>query len=87
MTGKNTDIPAGSSRRGRKAMSADEERITTIVNTHLYGKCRAIADKEGILLKDIINKALEHLVLMYEKKKGPIESKILRKKVDLDDLF
>jgi uncharacterized protein (DUF608 family) len=87
MTNKNKDLPVGHSRRGRKAMSADEERITTIVNSQLYGKCRAIADLENIHLKDIINKALENVIKAYEDKNGPIKAKVIRQKGDINDIF
>ena len=81
------NIPSGGSRRGRKPMSAEEERISSIVKCDLYSKCKAIAATENIPIKDVINKALELVVAAYEEKHGPIKIKRNRKPGDINDIF
>lgn len=77
----------GTSRRGRKPMGAEEERISSIVKCELYNKCKAIANIENIPIKDVINKALELVVSAYEEKHGPVKVKRSRKPGDINEIF
>lgn len=92
---KNNDSPTSAplstervaSRRGRKPMGAEEERISSIVNRELYSKCKAIASIENLPIKDVINKALEMVVSAYEEKHGPIKVKRTRKPGNINEVF
>lgn len=85
-----TDTPPQSvfgSRRGRKPMSSEEERVSFVANKVLYAKCRAIADNEGLKYKDVMNKGMELAVAAYEQKHGPVRIKKSKKNVDINDVF
>ena len=84
---KNNFSPEIPSRRGRKPMGKEEERISTIVKCELYSKCKAIAATENIPIKDVVNKGLELVVAAYEEKHGPIKIKRSRKPGDINDIF
>lgn len=78
---------SGGSRRGRKPMGAEEERISSIVNRELYSKCKAIAAIENIPIKSIMNKGMELAVAAYEEKHGPVKVKRTRKPGNISDIF
>ena len=59
-----------SSQEGTKK---NETRATFIINEELLDKIKAIAYWERILIKDVINSALQDAVDKYEKKSGAIK--------------
>jgi hypothetical protein len=50
-----------------------ETRATFIVNEDLLDKLKAIAYWDRMLIKDVVNKALQEIVAKYEKKNGEIK--------------
>ena len=84
---KNNSSPEIPSRRGRKPMGKEEERISTIVRCELYDKCKTIAYIENIPIKDVVNKGLELVIGAYEKEHGTVKAKKSRKKGDINDIF
>ena len=59
-----------SSQEGTKE---NETRATFIVNEEILEKLKAIAYWDRILIKDVINNALQETVAKYEKKSGEIK--------------
>jgi len=59
-----------SSQEGTKE---NETRATFIINEELLDKLKAIAYWDRVLIKDVINTALQEAVAMYEKKNGDIK--------------
>ena len=59
-----------SSQEGTKE---NETRATFIINEELLEKLKAIAYWERVLIKDVINTALQETVAKYEKKSGAIK--------------
>ena len=59
-----------SSQEGTKL---NETRATFIINEELLEKLKAIAYWERVLIKDVINTALQETVAKYEKKSGVIK--------------
>jgi len=59
-----------SSQEGTKE---NETRATFIVNEELLEKLKAIAYWDRVLIKDVINSALQDIVAKYEKKSGVIK--------------
>jgi hypothetical protein len=51
-----------------------ETRATFIVNEDLLEKLKAVAYWDRVLIKDIINQALEEHIARYEKKNGEIKA-------------
>ena len=51
-----------------------ETRATFIVNEELLEKLKAIAYWDRVLIKDVVNTALQEIVVKYEKKNGDIKS-------------
>ena len=51
-----------------------ETRATFIVNEDLLEKMKAVAYWDRVLIKDIINQALEEHIARYEKKNGEIKA-------------
>lgn len=51
-----------------------ETRATFIVNEDLLEKMKAVAYWDRVLIKDIINQALEEHIVRYEKKNGEIKA-------------
>jgi hypothetical protein len=51
----------------------DETRATFIINKELLEKVKAIAYWNRLLIKDVINTALQEAVAKYEKKSGEIK--------------
>lgn len=51
----------------------NETRATFIVNEELLEKLKAIAYWDRVLIKDVVNSALEEAVSKYEKKNGSIQ--------------
>ena len=51
-----------------------ETRATFIVNEDLLEKMKAVAYWDRVLIKDIINQALEEHITRYEKKNGEIKA-------------
>ncbi len=51
-----------------------ETRATFIVNEDLLEKMKALAYWDRVLIKDIINQALEEHIARYEKKNGEIKA-------------
>ncbi len=60
-----------SSQEGTKE---NETRATFIINEELLEKLKAIAYWDRVLIKDVINVALQETVSKYEKKNGVINS-------------
>jgi len=50
-----------------------ETRATFIVNEELLEKLKAIAYWDRVLIKDVVNTALQEIVVKYEKKNGDIK--------------
>lgn len=61
------------SQRGTKE---NETRATFIVKEELLDKLKSIAYWDRVLIKEVINTALEEAVLKYEKKNGTIKKTI-----------
>ena len=59
-----------SSQEGTKE---NETRATFIVNEELLDKLKAIAYWDRVLIKDVVNTALQEAVAMYKKKNGDIK--------------
>lgn len=59
-----------SSQEGTKE---NETRATFIVNEELLDKLKAIAYWDRVLIKDVVNTALQEIVAKYEKKNGEIK--------------
>ncbi len=59
-----------SSQEGTKE---NETRATFIINEELLEKLKAIAYWDRVLIKDVINTALQETVAKYEKKNGDIK--------------
>jgi hypothetical protein len=59
-----------SSQEGTKV---NETRATFIINEELLDKIKAIAYWDRVLIKDVLNIALEDIVDKYEKKNGDIK--------------
>jgi len=59
-----------SSQEGTKE---NETRATFIINEELLDKLKAIAYWDRVLIKDVINTALQEAVTKYEKKNGDIK--------------
>jgi len=59
-----------SSQEGTKE---NETRATFIINEELLDKLKAIAYWDRVLIKDVINTALQETVAKYEKKNGDIK--------------
>ena len=59
-----------SSQEGTKE---NETRATFIVNEELLDKLKAIAYWDRVLIKDVVNTALQEIVAKYEKKNGDIK--------------
>lgn len=59
-----------SSQEGTKE---NETRATFIVNEELLEKLKAIAYWDRVLIKDVVNTALQETVAKYEKKNGDIK--------------
>lgn len=51
----------------------NETRATFIVNEELLDKLKAIAYWDRVLIKDVVNTALQEIVAKYEKKNGDIK--------------
>lgn len=51
----------------------NETRATFIVNEDLLEKLKAIAYWDRVLIKDVVNTALQEIVAKYEKKNGDIK--------------
>ena len=59
-----------SSQEGTKE---NETRATFILNEELLEKVKAIAYWDRVLIKDVVNTALQEIVVKYEKKNGDIK--------------
>lgn len=59
-----------SSQEGTKE---NETRATFIINEELLEKLKAIAYWDRVLIKDVVNTALQEIVAKYEKKNGEIK--------------
>jgi ACT domain-containing protein len=59
-----------SSQEGTKV---NETRATFIINEELLDKLKAIAYWDRVLIKDVVNTALQETVAKYEKKSGEIK--------------
>jgi hypothetical protein len=59
-----------SSQEGTKE---NETRATFIINEELLDKLKAIAYWDRVLIKDVVNTALQEIVVKYEKKNGDIK--------------
>jgi hypothetical protein len=59
-----------SSQEGTKE---NETRATFIINEGLLEKLKAIAYWERLLIKDVVNTALQDVVAKYEKKSGAVK--------------
>ena len=65
---------------GRKVRVSSKEKkqmehVCTLIETGLMAKVRAIADREGIALKDIFAVGLNMAIANYEQKNGEIRVK------------
>lgn len=57
----------------QKGTKENETRATFIVQEDLLDKLKSLAYWERVLIKDIVNQALEDHITRYEKKNGPIK--------------
>jgi hypothetical protein len=57
----------------QKGTLENETRATFIINEELLEKLKAIAYWDRLLIKDVINAALQETVAKYEKKSGAIK--------------
>jgi hypothetical protein len=67
---KQTKEITKSSQQGTKE---GETRATFIINEELLDKLKAIAYWDRVMIKDVINTALQEAVAKYEKKSGEIK--------------
>ena len=65
-----TRVVTKSSQEGTKE---NETRATFIINEELLDKLKAIAYWDRVLIKDVVNTALQETVAKYEKKNGDIK--------------
>ena len=65
-----TRVVTKSSQEGTKEK---ETRATFIVNEELLDRLKAIAYWDRVLIKDVVNTALQEIVAKYEKKNGDIK--------------
>ena len=65
-----TKVVTKSSQEGTKE---NETRATFIVNEELLEKLKAIAYWDRVMIKEVINNALQETVAKYEKKSGAIK--------------
>lgn len=65
-----TKVITKSSQEGTKE---NETRATFIINEELLDKLKAIAYWDRVLIKDVVNTALQETVAKYEKKNGDIK--------------
>ena len=65
-----TRVVTKSSQEGTKE---NETRATFILNEELLEKVKAIAYWDRVLIKDVVNTALQEIVVKYEKKNGDIK--------------
>ena len=79
--------PAQHRGKGRPKGEEYEARSFRVKKEH-FAKMRIIAAKEGLMLKDILDYALESVVTKYESKHGVIDtSQIKEQKADINELF
>ena len=79
--------PAQHRGKGRPKGEEYEARSFRVKKEH-FAKMRIIAAKEGIMLKDILDYALESVIAGYESKHGEIETfQIKEQKTDIKELF
>lgn len=79
--------PAQHRGKGRPKGEEYEARSFRVKKEH-FAKMRIIAAKEGLMLKDILDYALESVVAKYESKHGVIDtSQIKEQKADINELF
>ena len=64
--------------------SIPEERFCTIVQSDTLRKIRIIANRERLQIKEVVNAAFEKAIKSYERKNGPVDS---RMKGDARNLF
>ena len=85
--GAEAAAPAQHRGKGRPKGEEYEARSFRVKKEH-FAKMRIIAAKEGLMLKDILDYALESVVAKYESKHGVIDtSQIKEQKADINDLF
>jgi len=60
-------------KRSQEGTKENEIRATFIMNEELLEKLKAIAYWDRVLIKDVINTALQETVAKYEKKSGAIK--------------
>ena len=65
-----TRVITKSSQEGTKE---NETRATFIINEELLDKLKAIAYWDRVLIKDVVNTALQDTVAKYEKKNGDVK--------------
>lgn len=61
------------SKSSQEGTKENETRATFIINEEILEKLKAIAYWERVLIKDVINTALQETVAKYEKKSGVIK--------------
>lgn len=73
--------------KGRPKGEEYEARSFRVKKEH-FAKMRIIAATEGLMLKDILDLALERVIDSYESKHGEIDtSQVKDQKADIGDLF
>ena len=84
-----TEAAAPTQQRGKGRPKEDEYEARSFrVKKEHFAKMRIIAAKEGLMLKDILDYALESVVAKYESKHGVIDtSQIKEQKADINELF
>lgn len=80
--------PAQKRAKGRPKGEEYEARSFRVKKEH-FAKMRIIAAKEGLMLKDILDLALERVIEGYESKHGEIDTSqvIKEQKTDIGELF
>ena len=84
-----TEAAAPTQQRGKGRPKEDEYEARSFrVKKEHFAKMRIIAATEGLMLKDILDLALERVIDSYESKHGEIDtSQVKDQKADIGDLF
>lgn len=71
--GRPVTQPKEITKSSQEGTKEKETRATFIVNEDLLDKLKAIAYWDRMLIKDVVNTALQEIVAKYEKKNGDIK--------------
>ena len=71
----------------KKTESAKYGRLCAVVNVEKMDKMRAIAEMEGLQIKDVLEAAMDLAIQRYEKKHGEIQLNAKKEKKSAKGLF